>query len=529
MEKAKGKNNNVLKILKRPIVKLAILLVIIIGVIALIANNAGSKKSKDSTDLVGYQRLINVTDDTYTFLDLEGKSKTYSGYSSMNDFYYDVTCVSKINQETGVSEVAIINKNKKQIVKFGEYENIIQVVGGKYYKVQKDGKYGVLTNTGKVLIAPEYEYISMTTVQEATEIVFECQKDGVYTFINEQGKSFFETDIALHSISYSNKFNSDYDTIVYISVDGKKNYFDLVTGERLFDGIENVDISYNILKTDDKITFYDKKSKVKSEIDTSSDYTVDDRVYFKKYVVLEQRNTSSGTRENKYTVYDSDFKKVIESSNRISIVQDVDKNIYFIINENDYVRIISENKKEVKVQGYEFNGNEISNLQYLVLNPTNNFSTHDVFDFKGNKVLTDVTEYSQRGFGLVTTTYPNGTAVRTLMLAKNYKMELTAEDALVPGKNYIIIENAKEGVVTVIDKNGKVSINKVKGTKLYDTDKYLAIQDEENVLVYDLATGKQTLKYTQENFVNKDDTVNMIELKDAYYSLSGKKILDKAV
>ena len=112
---------------------------------------------------------------------------------------------------------------------------------------------------------------------------------------------------------------------------------------------------------------------------------------------------------------------------------------------------------------------------------------------------------------------------------KNYKMELTAEDALVPGKNYIIIENAKEGVVTVIDKNGKVSINKVKGTKLYDTDKYLAIQDEENVLVYDLATGKQTLKYTQESFVNKDDTVNMIELKDAYYSLSGKKILDKAV
>ena len=45
MEKAKGKNNNVLKILKRPIVKLAILLVIIIGVIALIANNAVVKNA----------------------------------------------------------------------------------------------------------------------------------------------------------------------------------------------------------------------------------------------------------------------------------------------------------------------------------------------------------------------------------------------------------------------------------------------------------------------------------------------------
>lgn len=532
MERKKGTKNNentILKVLKRPLVKLAILVIIIIGVIALIANGSGSKKAKDSTKLVGYQRLINVTDNTYTFLDLDGKTKTYSGYTSMNDFYYDTTCVSRVNPDTNVSEVAIINKNKKQIVKFGEYENIIQVVGGKYYKVQKDGKYGVLTNTGKVLIKPEYEYISMTTVQEATEIVFECQKDGVYTFFNENGKSFFETDVALHSISYSNKFNSDYDTIVYISVDGQKNYFDLITGEKLFENIENVDISYNILKTDDKITFYDKKAKVKTEIDTSGDYTVDDRVYFKKYIVLEQRNTTSGTRENKYTIYDSDFKKIIESSNRISPVQDIDGNVYFIINESDCVRIINENKKEVKIQGYEFNGNEISNLQYLVLNPTNNFSTHDVFDFKGNKIVSDVTEYSQRGFGLVVTTYPQGTAVRTLLLGNNSKIELAAEDGLTPGKNYIIVENEKDKVISVLNSEGKVSVNKVSGSKLYDTDKYIAVQNEDNIIVYDLETGKQTMTYTQDNFVNKDDTVNMIELKDAYYSLSGKKLLEKSI
>ena len=251
MEKKTGNNkgNVIGKILRRPIVRIALILVVIIVAIIIIASNAGSKKT--TSKLVGYQRLVNVTDDTYTFLDLDGKVRKYSGFNSMNDFYYDVTCVSRINEKTGVSEVAVIDKNKKQVIKFGEYENIIQVVGGKYYKVQKDGKYGVVTNSGKTIIKPEYDYISMTTVQETSEIVFECQKDGVYTFINEQGKAFFETSVALHSISYSNKFNSDYDTIVYISVDGQKNYFDLVTGERLFDGIENVDISYNILKTDD--------------------------------------------------------------------------------------------------------------------------------------------------------------------------------------------------------------------------------------------------------------------------------------
>ena len=37
------------------------------------------------------------------------------------------------------------------------------------------------------------------------------------------------------------------------------------------------------------------------------------------------------------------------------------------------------------------------------------------------------------------------------------------------------------------------------------------------------------MTYTQDNFVNKDDTVNMIELKDAYYSLSGKKLLEKSI
>ena len=179
----------------------------------------------------------------------------------MDDFYYDVTCVSRLNNETGVTQMALINKNKSEVVKFGTYNNFTQVVGGKFYKVEKDGKYGVIDHNGKVIIEPEYNYISITTVQEATEVVFECQQDSKYVFVNESGKKFYETDVALHSISYANKFNTDYDTIIYISIDGQKKYFDLVTGEELFQDMENVNISYNILKTDEKISFYDKNGK----------------------------------------------------------------------------------------------------------------------------------------------------------------------------------------------------------------------------------------------------------------------------
>ena len=233
------------KILRRPLVRLVLLIIIVIALVFIIRGVLANKEDENTT-LVGYQKLVNVTDDKYTFVDLDGKVKTYEGYTSMDDFYFDVTCVSKVSEDTGVSEMALINKNNKEIVKYGEYDSFTQVVGGEFYKVEKEGKYGIIDYNGKTIIEPEYDYISVTTVQEATEVVFECQKGSMYSFINETGIKLLETDVALHSISYANKFNSDYDTIVYISLNDEKRYFDLVTGEELFKDIDDVNITYNI-------------------------------------------------------------------------------------------------------------------------------------------------------------------------------------------------------------------------------------------------------------------------------------------
>ena len=63
--------------------------------------------------------------------------------------------------------------------------NIIQVIGGKYYKVLKDNKFGVVNYTGKTILEPKYEYISVITVQDGNEFVFECQNADNYDFINE--------------------------------------------------------------------------------------------------------------------------------------------------------------------------------------------------------------------------------------------------------------------------------------------------------------------------------------------------------
>lgn len=525
---AKKEKVNISKILRRPIVRLVLLVIVIIAVVCIVKNCTSSNKEEESTNLIGYQKLVDATDNTYTFVDLEGKVKTYEGYTSMDDFYYDVTCVSKLDESTGVTQMALINKNKKEVVKFGTYNNFTQIVGGKFYKVEQDGKYGVITNEGKVIIEPEYEYISITTVQEATEVVFECQKDGKYIFVNENGKSFYETDVALHSISYANKFNSEYDSIIYISIDGQKKYFNLETGEELFSDIEDVNISYNILKTEGKISFYDKEAKLKTELDTSSDYSADARVYFKKYVVVEQKNVTSGTREYKYTVYDSNFKQIIESENKINPVQDVDGNVYFIINETDGVKIINESKKEVKVEGYEYNGNNINNLQYLVLNPTDDVSSYDVFSFKGKLIKEDAYEYSQKGFGLIIKAADeSGANQRILMLGKNSEIVLADEDEVSANDYYLIIENSKDNTVSVVDANGKTTVNKVTGTKLFYVEKYIGVENGEEVNIYDVETGKLTFTYASSDYVNRDETVNVIELQSGYYTFDGNTVLEK--
>ena len=515
-------------ILKSPIVKVVLLALVIL--VAILFIKGLFKGEDEDTELVGYQKLVNVTDNKYTFIDLEGKTKTYEGYTSMDDFYYDVTCVSKITGENNnITQMALINKNKGTVVKFGVYDSFIQVVGGKYYKVEKEGKYGVIDYKGKVIIQPEYDYISITTVQEATEIVFECQKDNKYYFLNEKGTFLMETENALHSISYSNKFNTEYNTVIYISVDGVKRYFNLETAEEVFAGMENVSFSYNILKTDGKISFYDKKAKLKTEIDTSADYSSDARVYFKKYVVLEQKNVTSGTREYKYTVYDSDFKQILESTSKINPVQDIDGNVYFIINDNDGVRIINENKKETKIEGYEFNGNNINNLQNIVLNPIGESSKYEVYNFKGKKVISDVNEYTQKGFGLLIGKYDEtGTLARSLVLEKGKTVALGAEDNVLANEYYLTIENGVESKVSVVDRKGNVKIDKVPGVKIFYVEKYIGVQDGETIRVYDVEKGKETFTYSVNDYVNRDETVNVIELTTGYYGFNGKTILEKA-
>ena len=74
---AAGKKGTTLsKILKRPMVKLALLIIAIILVV-IVVKKCGTSGKKEDTTLVGYQKLVDVTDSKYTYVDLDGKVKEY--------------------------------------------------------------------------------------------------------------------------------------------------------------------------------------------------------------------------------------------------------------------------------------------------------------------------------------------------------------------------------------------------------------------------------------------------------------------
>ena len=56
---------------------------------------------------------------------------------------------------------------------------------------------------------------------------------------------------------------------------------------------------------------------------------------------------------------------------------------------------------------------------------------------------------------------------------------------------------------------------------------YIGIQNGDTVNIYQISNGKITYSYPNANYVNRDETIKVIELSTGYYTFSGKTILEK--
>lgn len=483
---------------------------------------------EDTEGIKGYAKLLDSENETYTYLYDGDKIKTYTGYSDMSDFYYDVTCVSKkLEENKYFSEDALINKSEKIIVDYGVYDDITQIANGRYYKVEKDNLYGIIDYSGNIIVPVGYEYITVSAVQDEKEYMFVGEKENEkYDYINENGKIMMQSEGKSYSsnISYYNKFNDEYHTLISIGIDGKNRYFDLTTGEEVLKNEENLNFKYNIQIKDKKIIIFNKNMSVKEEIESPNSYSVSADVYYKKYVVLSEKTLEDGKRSGKYTVFDSEYNKIFTSDSEITLVQDENEDIYFVSNSTDYVEIYNKKGLVAKIEDHTYTSSYNEKSKFIVARRISS-QKYDVYDFKGNLVLEGVDNYRYSGNTLIITRKDDTSSIDYIFIDKDNEIALESGDNVV-SSSYIIVENLTNKAIKVYGLDGKLLIDTINGTKELYTDEYLIIRNESNYSIYNVNNGIKTFEYTLDDFESKDNDLKLIRLKDGYYNYEGIKILD---
>ena len=130
--------------------------------------------------------------------------------------------------------------------------------------------------------------------------------------------------------------------------------------------------------------------------------------------------------------------------------------------------------------------------------------------------------------GLIAQSYNEAGALEKFILLKDgVKVALDEYDEVTANDYYLTIENSQNEVVSVIDRDGNIKIDKAAGIKLFYVEDYIGLQSGDTVNIYDVNTGNQTFSYPMTNYLNRDETVNVIELTTGYYTFGGNTILEK--
>lgn len=502
-----------------PIV-VCVLIIILVTVFLLVKNN---NKQNVEKEVEGYAKLIEHDGDVYTFVSNDYNTYTYTGYADMSDFYYNVTCVSKKNEKNEYFlDDALIDRKEKIIVDYGVYDDIIQVSKGKYYKVEKDNKYGIIDYKGNIIIPTTYEYITISSVQNEKECVFVCELENKYDYINENGKVMINSDNYL-DISHYNKFNDEYNTIIVIGKDENKRYFNLTSGEEILKDEKDLNFKYNFQIKDKKIIIYNKDMSIKEEIDSTDSYSISADVYYKKYIVLSEMKLVNGKRSNIYTVFDENYDKIFTSDNEVILMQDINENIYFIVKEENSVSLYNKKGIVKKIGSHSFDIKYNEKGNFITLKRTND-NKYDVYDFKGNIVAEEISNYKYSNGLLIITKNVENVNIDYILFSKNNLKQLVSGDNVLFNK-YVIVENIENKTINVYNLDGKMLIDEIIGLKELYNDNYIIVREDTNYSIYDISKGKKVFEYTKDDFVLKIDELELIKLKNGYYNYYGKEVL----
>jgi hypothetical protein len=345
-------------------------------------------------NLAGY--IVSQKTDTgvmYGYIDCYGKTILNTEYETISRAleYEDIDDLYLVVRSNGKKGVF---KNGKQIIDF-EYQSINYADKSNVFIVEKTGKYGFFTNTGKEILKPKYtkygiagNYIS---VQDGENTMLYdlngnlINKDNYLSMIEVENSSYF---IAINEsgfysiISKDTQINEDYTYITYAfdnyfivtNVENKTGVIDVWNGtviEPQYDSIINVE-GTKVLECRNaetgEVDIYDAQI---DKVCTISDAIVEkvDENYIRAYSdsqmqyfdstgksvknteVFKDKKLYSYSQDGKWGFCDKDGKVVIEAE--YDIVTEIDDYGFAGIKKDGKWGIIDENGKIIVEPSYE--------------------------------------------------------------------------------------------------------------------------------------------------------------------------------
>ena len=459
----------------------------------------------------------------------------------------------------GVIGVSIYLNNLKY-----KYElSVIQDSDIQYYKLEKDGLYGVIDKEGNVEIEPKYASID---IPNPTKAVFIKSDDGKnYSAIDDKGNQLFTDYDSVEAISINSiTSNIPYEKTVLkykqgglyglIDFDGKK-----IT-ENIYNSITNIDYKEGNLKVEQNGSYGVINIKGTTILEPVYDAIMADGYYdeetkYEKAGFILRIVTDEGYR---FGYADRTGKIILDTLyNEISRLTEVNGNDVYLVTSTNGRYGLYKNNKEILANEYtdisfdpnnnllivqkdqaqgvvDLEGNNIVPIDYDSIIIGGKYIDAQkgeetvVFDSNGNNLNTDILSYNQVSDLAIVIDKNNNYNIVDSSGNKKLKENYTYIEYF--NNNYFIV--TKDGKTGVINGNGNVVINlEYDAIQAIDgTNVLQAIKTNENRT--DIIDSNMNIHegIVNANVVKKDNYIKVYsETEMKYYDLSGNEITYKSL
>lgn len=466
-----------------------------------------------------------------------------------------IIVVAIIIAVAGISMYFINQNNKKYLVE--------QVSKYNYYKLQKEGKVGIINLKGEILIEPVYDDIKIPNPEKP---VFVCKNAEQFTVLNEKAEEILtqyqEVDaIELNGIVSNMPYEK---SVLKYKQDGKYGLVNL-KGKKITAPVyeEITSLAHKegelLVKQDGKYGVINQKGTtiLENKYDSivgDGFYTEDDQYALSGYIV------SVTTKEGYRYGYINHKQKQILKPEYASVIRllqiEQTNDIYLAVVKNGQVGILKNGKEivEYKYQDIEYNTDNqtftlernsklgVCNLEGKIIVPveydgiviaglyiqaTKNDETQ-IFDLEGKQVEDVVFN------GIHTTA--NDNYYITVDKSEKYGIMKKNKDILVDNQ-YSYIEYLQEDFFVAVKEDGKIGMINAQGTTIVDFN-YDVIQKLEGSNVIEAKILEQNItdlyakdlskivSVTNGNISIKNGYIHVIDNKMQYIDLNGSKVSD---